>query len=75
MAPIRANENCCSNRPNRPAMPFLAAYPEGTYDFNKDSQLTDVWFSAAALLSHDLPPQAVILSPQDEASNRARPLC
>ena len=59
--------------PEPPGDAILAAYPEGTYHF-KGLAADGAWFAAAAQLSHDLPPQAVILSPQDEATIAPGPL-
>lgn len=52
--------------PEPPGDAILAAYPEGAYSF-KGHTFGGERFVSTAHLSHDMPPQTVILSPQDDA--------
>ena len=53
--------------PEPPGDVVLSTYPQGTYHF-KGFTPDGTRFASTARLSHELPPQAVILSPQDGAT-------
>lgn len=59
--------------PEPPGEAILAAYPEGVYRFYGETHRRER-FAGKARLSHELPPAAVILSPQEGASVATGPL-
>jgi hypothetical protein len=59
--------------PEPPGEAILAAYPEGVYRFYGETHGRER-FAGNARLSHELPPAAVILSPQEGVSVATGPL-
>lgn len=70
---IRGQRELVFESPEPPGEAILAAYPEGIYRF-KGQTHSGERFLATAQLSHELPPAAVILSPQGGATIGAGPL-
>jgi hypothetical protein len=70
---VRGQRELLFESPEPPGEAILAAYPEGRYRFDGVTHRGER-FAGAALLSHELPPATVILSPADGASIPAGPL-
>ena len=70
---VRGQRELLFESPEPPGEAILAAYPEGRYRFDGVTHAGER-FAGTALLSHELPPATVILSPADGASIPAGPL-
>ena len=70
---VRGQRELLFESPEPPGEAILAAYPEGRYRFDAVTHAGER-FAGTALLSHELPPTTVILSPADGASIPAGPL-
>jgi hypothetical protein len=70
---VRGQRELLFESPEPPGEAILAAYPAGTYHFKGHTHEGER-FASTARLSHQLPPQTVILSPQDESTIAAGPL-